>query len=45
MQDTLQDHCRPIILPESDSRFVQWDDTREFFEGWMEEARMIAVAS
>jgi hypothetical protein len=33
--DTWQGHCRQIILPESDYRLVQWDDTRDESAGWM----------
>jgi hypothetical protein len=44
LMDTWQDHCRPLVIPESDSRLPVWDDTREHCEEWMTESEMIAVA-
>jgi hypothetical protein len=44
-----QQELRPIDqeilnVRDSDPRLTQWEDMRDFFESWMEEARTIAVA-
>jgi hypothetical protein len=40
---TWKDHCRPIILPESDPRLLEWEGSRDSFEDWMEVAKQVAV--
>jgi hypothetical protein len=36
--------CRPIMLPEGDSRFAQWPELARNSREWMENAKRIAVA-
>jgi hypothetical protein len=41
---TWKDDGRPIMLPEGDERLSQWHRLARNSEGWMEDAKRIAVA-
>jgi hypothetical protein len=42
LPDTWHDSCRPIILPESDTRSTQWEEINRKIEERMEEMKAIA---
>jgi hypothetical protein len=44
LQDTWQDSCRPMLLPEGDSRPQQWIETSGKSDKWIATEKSIAVA-